>query len=168
MTVSEQIKALSAKRESNRARMTTLAEKAAEEGRTMDDAEGEEYDDLAAEIKTIEKDLSRLSQLQDVARSKAEPVAGETRSEGSARGRACVCPCRTKRPSRVLTLRGLPECAPWQGLMTDMTTLVTLPSLSTVKTARFTAILSSAPMCRLQALVMMTGPVFLSVKRLKI
>src|SRR5690625_304739 len=84
MTVSEQIKALSAKRESNRARMTTLAEKAAEEGRTMDDAEGEEYDDLASEIKTIEKDLSRLSQLQDVARSSAEPVAGKTRSEGSA------------------------------------------------------------------------------------
>lgn len=89
MTVSEQINALSAKREANKARMTTLAEKAAKEGRTMDDAEGEEYDDLSAEITTIERDLSRLTKLQDVAKEQAEPVSGRT-AESAAKSRSSV------------------------------------------------------------------------------
>src|SRR5699024_6372052 len=78
MNISEQIAALKEKRDANRRRMESLAKAAADEGRTMDDAEGEEYDGLSAENKTVERDLTRLSQLEERSVESARPVQGDT------------------------------------------------------------------------------------------
>src|SRR5699024_10326258 len=74
---------LKEKRDANRRRMESLAKAAADEGRTMDDAEGEEYDGLSAENKTVERDLTRLSQLEERSVESARPVLGDTRERAS-------------------------------------------------------------------------------------
>ncbi len=59
-TIAEQIASFEAKRQASAARMTEIMSKAAEEGRTLNEAETQEYDATKAEIKAVDEHLVRL------------------------------------------------------------------------------------------------------------
>lgn len=81
-TVAEQIAALEAKRQAKAARMEAIAGKSADEGREMDEAEGEEFDELTSELEAIDVDLKRLNALER-ARKTAKAVDGKTAKAGT-------------------------------------------------------------------------------------
>jgi HK97 family phage major capsid protein/HK97 family phage prohead protease len=83
-TIREQIAALEAKRAANTARMSEIMSKAAEEGRSTDAAEGEEYDTLSTEMKTIDADLKRLRDLEQLQVSQAAAPQGDSPEAASA------------------------------------------------------------------------------------
>lgn len=60
MSIAEQIASFEAKRQASAARMTEIMTKSADEGRTLDDAESQEYEGLEAEIKAVDAHLVRL------------------------------------------------------------------------------------------------------------
>lgn len=72
-SVAEQISAFDTKRKSALEKMDEIMKKAADEGRSLDEAEAEEYDTLKAEVGTIDQHLARLQDHEKsmVARSKA-------------------------------------------------------------------------------------------------
>ena len=78
MNIEEQIKGFEATRQAKAARMAEIMEKAGEEGRTLDEAETEEYDTLQDEVKATDDHLKRLRDLQDTNKQKAEPVDDRT------------------------------------------------------------------------------------------
>ncbi|HVP10921.1 MAG TPA: phage major capsid protein, partial [Phycisphaerae bacterium] len=75
-TIAEQIASFEAKRAANMARMTELMEKAGEEGRTLAEAETQEYDGLQAEVKSIDEHLVRLRAHEQQAVKNATQVKG--------------------------------------------------------------------------------------------
>lgn len=83
MKVSEQIAAFEAKRAASASRMEEIMTKAAEEGRTLDEQEQEDYDTLSAEVEGVDKHLVRLHQLEKSQAAKAKPV-GEPRTVADA------------------------------------------------------------------------------------
>lgn len=86
-TIAEQIASYEAKRAADDARMTDIMTKAADEGRTLDETETEEYDGLEADVKSVDSHLVRLKQLQQTQLAKAKPVtaeAGSTAEKASA------------------------------------------------------------------------------------
>ena len=72
-TIAEQIASFEAKRQASEARMTEIMSKAAEEGRTLNEAETQEYDTIKAEVKAVDEHLVRLKdhEKQMVARRRA-------------------------------------------------------------------------------------------------
>lgn len=78
-TYNEQIADLENTRAAKMAAMDTLAAKAAGEGRSMDIEEGDEFDALTGEVKSLDKDLVRLRSLETLNVERAVPVA-EVRS----------------------------------------------------------------------------------------
>lgn len=78
MNIEEQIKGFEATRQAKAARMAEIMEKAGEEGRTLDEAETEEYDTLQDEVKATDDHLKRLRNLHDTNKEKAEPVEDRT------------------------------------------------------------------------------------------
>lgn len=74
MNIAEQIKGFEATRQSKTARMHELMELAAEDGRTLDEAETEEYDTLEGEVKATDAHLKRLRDMEKMNMSKAAPV----------------------------------------------------------------------------------------------
>ena len=89
-TIAEQITGFEAKRAALAARMTEIMNKAGEEGRTLDDAETQEYDGLQAEVKQIDEHLVRLRAHEKDIVAKAVPViektAGTPEAASSSRG----------------------------------------------------------------------------------
>lgn len=84
-TIAEHIQDLINKRAELSARQEAIVEKTAEEGRTMDEKEREDYDNVAAEVKAIDDDLIRLkaheqSQLAAAALVTKEAGTSETES----------------------------------------------------------------------------------------
>lgn len=77
MQISEQIKSFEASRAAKAARLEEIMAKAAEEGRTLDEVESEEYDGLQAEVKSVDGHLVRLRDLEKSQASKAKPVEAE-------------------------------------------------------------------------------------------
>jgi len=76
-TNQEHIAALEAKRSASAARIQEIMSKSAEEGRTLDDAEAKEYDELKAEVKSVDGHLVRAKETQDLMITKATPVKPE-------------------------------------------------------------------------------------------
>ena len=90
MTLQEQLAALKATREERQKRLNDIAQKAMDEGRSMNTAEAEEFDTAEGEIKSIDADIGRLSRLAEIQKATAAPVgspSGTTRcrSRSSAR-----------------------------------------------------------------------------------
>ena len=83
-TVSDQIRNLENTRAAKGARMHEVATKSMEEGRSMDEAEAEEFDALDDEIKTIDADLVRLRKLEQMQVRAAAPVDAGTQRAASA------------------------------------------------------------------------------------
>lgn len=73
-TIAEQIRDLENTRAAKMARLNTLHEKSAGEGRSFDATEAEEFDDIDQEIKQIDDDLVRLSRLQKLQAGGAQEI----------------------------------------------------------------------------------------------
>jgi HK97 family phage major capsid protein len=89
-TLQEQIKDLENTRAAKLARLNEITNKSIAESRGLDEAEGEESDNLTADIESIDKDLVRLRKLEALNVKQAARVdnaAGET-AEGASRQRA--------------------------------------------------------------------------------
>lgn len=74
MNIQEQIKSFESTRSAKAARLEEIMAKAAEEGRTLDASESEEYDTIEGELKSIDGHLGRLRGLEKSMASSAKPV----------------------------------------------------------------------------------------------
>lgn len=83
-TIQEQLSSFEATRQAKDARMAALMDKAAEEGRTFDDSETEEYDGLETEVKQLDSHLTRLRAREKANVATATPVNGATQEAGTA------------------------------------------------------------------------------------
>lgn len=79
-TIQEQIAALEAKRSATAARMAEIMQKGADDGRTTDAAEQEEFDNLEAELAPIDADLKRFKSLEKAQIATVRPVSQEIRT----------------------------------------------------------------------------------------
>ena len=75
-TLAEQIAAFEAKRAAAVARQTEIMSESAEEGRTLDATEAQEYDELATEVRGVDEHLVRLRAHQKNVQASATPVPG--------------------------------------------------------------------------------------------
>lgn len=82
MNVKEQIADFKKRREENLAKMVALMTKAGEEGRTLDQVEQQEYEQLEADNEAIDKHLPRLEALEKSLSKNAAPVAGQDEGQG--------------------------------------------------------------------------------------
>lgn len=83
MSLAEQIQNLEAARDQKVKEQSDLVQKSTSEGRTFDDNETALFDDLEAEITSIESDLTRLKSLEARQLSGAKGVKGDTPEAGS-------------------------------------------------------------------------------------
>lgn len=74
MNLAELIKSYEAKRASLAAAMESIMTKAAEEGRTLDVEEDEQYENHSSEIKSVDVHLSRLRDMETTKAGTAQPV----------------------------------------------------------------------------------------------
>lgn len=82
VNVQEQIRGFEAKRAASHARMEIIMKTAGDDGvRTLDTAETEEYDNLAAEVRAVDAHLKRLRDLEKASAPAAKPVAGGNADE---------------------------------------------------------------------------------------
>lgn len=88
-TLAEQIAALEAKRQANVGRMEAIRVLAGDEGRAMNETEGQEFDGLQGENEVIDKDLVRLRSLEKQVVSNATPIKPATvnTTEGASQAR---------------------------------------------------------------------------------
>lgn len=80
MNVAEHIKDLENTRAAKVARINEITNKSVEEGRSFDQTEIDEFDDIKADIKQIDGDLVRYSEVQKMSMTTAQPV-DENRQE---------------------------------------------------------------------------------------
>lgn len=78
-TVADQIKDLENTRAAKMARLEEIPTKSFEAGRSMDEAETEEFDTTEAEIKQIDEELVRLNKLQKMLAGNARPIETDTK-----------------------------------------------------------------------------------------
>jgi HK97 family phage major capsid protein/HK97 family phage prohead protease len=90
MNVAEQIKSFEAKRAASAERMEAIMAKAAEESRTLDETETEEYDGLDVEVKGVDEHLSRLRKLEKAQAAKAKAVERVDTIENGSNARAGI------------------------------------------------------------------------------
>jgi hypothetical protein len=74
MTLIEQLAALKATREQKQKRLGEIAQSVADEQRSMNTAEAEEFDTSEGEVKALDADIGRLSRLAAIQKEAAEPV----------------------------------------------------------------------------------------------
>lgn len=110
-TVADQITDLENTRAAKAARMQEIATKAANEGRTMDAAEAEEYDTLRDEVKKVDEDIVRYRDLAEIQKAAAKPAKGESpadaaksRQPGGANGATPSISVREPRAEKGLAL----------------------------------------------------------------
>lgn len=99
MDLAKQIEAAEAKRAANAARMGAILKAAQEDGeRTLDAAEGEEFDGLTAENEALDTQIKRLKTAQKAAAASAVPVEGSTQAAASAARSGVVTSVRSNLP----------------------------------------------------------------------
>ena len=91
MNIAEQIKALEATRAAKAARLGEIAKKSIDEGRSMDEAEAEEFDNTELEVQQIDKDLVRLNRLDQLSKQ-AKPVEKTPTAKAAAASREVGAP----------------------------------------------------------------------------
>lgn len=89
LNLEQQISQLENTRAAKTARMEALAGKAGDEGRSMDDEEADEFDELAQEMKQIDADLVRFHALEK-ARASAKSIDGVDDTRKASRARSGV------------------------------------------------------------------------------
>jgi HK97 family phage major capsid protein/HK97 family phage prohead protease len=75
MNIAEQIKSFENKRAALAASLNDVMSKAADEGRTLDTEETEQYDNVSSEVKSVDDHLKRLRDLENNMAATATPVA---------------------------------------------------------------------------------------------
>lgn len=106
-SITEQVKDLENTIAAKAASMKAILEKAANEGRSTDAAEAEEFDTLDAEIKSLTEDLKRQKRMEELAAS-AAPVNGTTADNGSnSRKGAAAAPASG--PTIIIAPKDAPE-----------------------------------------------------------
>jgi HK97 family phage major capsid protein/HK97 family phage prohead protease len=78
MTIPEQITSFENTRKTKAARMNAIMAKAAEDGSTLDAQQTEEYDNLAAEVKSVDNHLVRLKGMEQLNISEATAITNTT------------------------------------------------------------------------------------------
>jgi HK97 family phage major capsid protein/HK97 family phage prohead protease len=96
-TLADQIKAFQDSKAAKTERMTQIMQKTADDGRSTDEAEQEEFDTLEREVEAIDSDLKRLEALEKVNRSAARPIIAATPERGS-EARAGIIQVRQELP----------------------------------------------------------------------
>lgn len=82
-TIAEQIAAYEAKRSANVAAMSTIMEKSATAGETLDEADQQEFDALNDDNDAIDKHLGRLRIMEKANIATAKPITAKTQDEGT-------------------------------------------------------------------------------------
>lgn len=91
MTIKEQIAALEARRAAHQGRMQEITDAVIGEGRTKDESEQQEFDELRDDIKAIDRELKDLRDMDEMNVAAAKPVSGAKSAEaGEARAPARV------------------------------------------------------------------------------
>lgn len=82
-TITEQISAFEATRQTKAARMTEIMDAAAEKGETLDDAQKQEYDGLKDEVKSVDDHLVRLREQESISKAAAVAAVGSSAAEAA-------------------------------------------------------------------------------------
>ncbi len=86
-TIADQIAAYRSTRDAKALRMSELMEKSGEEGATLEESDGQEYDGLKAEVKSLDVHIARLEETDELMRKGVKPVLGANPEEAKqARG----------------------------------------------------------------------------------
>jgi HK97 family phage major capsid protein/HK97 family phage prohead protease len=88
MNTQDKIRSLEAKRLASSERMSAIMAKADNEGRTLDEAEAEEFDTLEAEVKAVDEDLVRQRALEKIQLRNAKSVDMEVDDKAEKRASA--------------------------------------------------------------------------------
>lgn len=127
-TIAEQIASFEAKRAADIGRMTEIMTKAADEGRSLDEAEAQEHDGLASEIKSIDAHIVRLKDHEAIIVKSATPISktvGEHPAHASsARGGAPL------RDSIISVASNLPKGIPFVRYMKALVQAKGIPTLA--------------------------------------
>ena len=91
-TIAEQIAAFEAKRVASTARMNEIMSKSADEGRTLDETETQEYDTLSAEVKAVDVHISRLKEHEKAMVARAAPAVDTPATGAAVAGRIMAGP----------------------------------------------------------------------------
>lgn len=83
-TIQEQITDLQNTRAAKAARMEEVVKASMEGGRSLEEAEQQEFDDLRDEVAQIDSDLARFNHLAKMQAQSATPVSGDSPANGSA------------------------------------------------------------------------------------
>jgi HK97 family phage prohead protease len=125
MKIREQITSFENKRAASEARMTAIMEKSGDEGRTLDETEQQEYDNLDAEVKEIDAHLVRMKAQEARNVANAQKVntgtatdPAEVEKPGTQRGRAIEVKSMLPKGIGIarmaicmLTAKGIPQLA---------------------------------------------------------
>lgn len=126
-TVREQITAFENTRAAKAARMNELMTKAAETGVTLDQAQTEEYDTLALEVKSVDSHLTRLNDLEKQNLAAATPLSGsvlDIKTASEIRGGQPVISVKSNVPKGTAFTRFVMAKVAGQGSLSDAIRIV--------------------------------------------
>jgi HK97 family phage major capsid protein/HK97 family phage prohead protease len=110
MNISEQIKSFEATRAAKTARMTEIMKNATDAGSTLDAEQTEEYDGLSVEVKQIDGHLTRLSDLDKLNQTKAQPVSQVTTVAAGSEARDFVTVKNTQKLEPGIRMARIAKC----------------------------------------------------------
>lgn len=97
-TIAEQLEGYRAAKEEKSARMAEIMKAAGDEGLTLDAEQTEEFDNLEAEVESLEKHISRLQKMEKAMVKTAKPVSGDLRNTADA---TAAIPVRAKNTQKL-------------------------------------------------------------------
>lgn len=100
-TFAEQVADLKATREAKMAELTSVAQKAVDEGRSMNTAEEEQSDKLEGEIKSLDSNIARYTRLAEIDKATAKSIDTSDKTEKSFKGGSDLLPLELKKVEKL-------------------------------------------------------------------